>query len=49
MLLVTVRNTWTEACKSVASLPLDLFKLETNAYDPKHLFSNVQVHFIHIQ
>jgi hypothetical protein len=27
MLLVTIRNTWTQACKSVASLTLDLFKL----------------------
>jgi hypothetical protein len=24
---VTIRNTWTQACKSLASLTLDLFKL----------------------
>jgi hypothetical protein len=27
MLLVTIRNTWTHTCKSLASLTLDLFRL----------------------
>jgi hypothetical protein len=27
MLLVTIRNMWTQGCKSLASLTLDLFKL----------------------
>jgi hypothetical protein len=27
MLFVTIRNTWTQACKSLASSTLDLFKL----------------------
>jgi hypothetical protein len=27
MLLVTIRKTWTQACKSLASITLDLFRL----------------------
>jgi hypothetical protein len=35
MLLVTFRNTWTQACKCLALLTLDLFKYGANACDPK--------------
>jgi hypothetical protein len=35
MLLVIIRNTWTQACKSLASLTLDLFKLGGQSLDPK--------------